>query len=79
MNAAARMPDTKEPMISVNEGGGETARLSSGSSTAGLGRFTRRSSRTLASVDLEEFGDLNVWCRERTFDCSMIVSYLEIV
>ena len=57
MNAAARMPDTKEPIISVGEGGGETARLSSSSSTAGLGRFARRSSRTLASVDLEEFGD----------------------
>ena len=32
-------------------------RLSSGSSTAELGRFARRSSRTLAGVDLEEFGD----------------------
>lgn len=56
MNAATGMQDTKEPIISVDEGG-EMVRLSSGSSTAGLGRFVRRSSRTLASVDLEEFGD----------------------
>lgn len=57
MNAAAEMPDTKEPVISVGEGEGEMVRLSSGSSTAGSGRFAQRSSRTLASVDLEEFGD----------------------
>jgi len=57
VNAATGMLDTKEPVISVDEGGGEMVRLSSGSSTAGLGRFARRSSRTLASVDLEEFGD----------------------
>ena len=53
MNGAAEMPDTKEPVISVGEGGGEMVRLSSGSSTAGLGRFARRFSRTLAGVDVE--------------------------
>ena len=42
MNAAAEIPDTKEPVISV----GKTVRLSLGSSTAGLGRFA-------PSVDLE--------------------------